>query len=457
MWSNIATTTARVMSRLESQLHELFRSDKTAPLNVAELSSERVVVVLGCEYRLSDTHALTALCEDVESRPWMTYRHSFLEIGDTRFSSDSGWGCMIRSGQSLMAEACLRATLQRSFRLGQLRPDADEDAMRDQYIKTKKVMSMFVDSTDGVFSIHNLASLGVRFDTAVGKWFGPTTIAQALRYSALEHGYSGMQIHVAQDAIVYCDQVDKLFQTSGSAAAPVLVLIPLRLGIDTLNEQYFGAIKACLASPFSVGIAGGRPASSLWFIGYEDNTLLCLDPHHTQRAILATADRPLHVADFSTCHYPAMVSTPAASGNNNNNSSTAASTSWLRSALFLSTSPTASATSAEEAPPTSPAAATPGQTTATSTLRVVSLQQVDPSMLVGFLLPDRAAWQEWRQWIYETRKQFEQKQPSEASSDLFLFDVASTTPSFTSEDEAEEDDDDEIAETERRDKSSDVE
>lgn len=68
-----------------------------------------------------------AFLDDFESRPWMTYRSGFEPIPrstDPRasatlsfamrlktladqagFSSDTGWGCMIRSGQSLLANA----------------------------------------------------------------------------------------------------------------------------------------------------------------------------------------------------------------------------------------------------------------------------------------------------------------------------------------------------------------
>lgn len=70
-----------------------------------------------------------AFLDDFESRIWMTYRNAFLPIpkstdpkaathlsfamrlrtslGDQNggFSSDTGWGCMIRSGQSLLANA----------------------------------------------------------------------------------------------------------------------------------------------------------------------------------------------------------------------------------------------------------------------------------------------------------------------------------------------------------------
>jgi cysteine protease ATG4 len=78
-----------------------------------------------------------AFLEDFESKIWMTYRSEFasiprstdprsvlalsfsmriksqLLVDQNGFSSDSGWGCMIRSGQSLLANAMLMYRLGR--------------------------------------------------------------------------------------------------------------------------------------------------------------------------------------------------------------------------------------------------------------------------------------------------------------------------------------------------------
>lgn len=78
-----------------------------------------------------------AFLDDFESRLWLTYRSNFPPIPKSRdpgasssmtlsvrlrsqlldqggFTSDSGWGCMIRSGQSLLANALVMLRLGRS-------------------------------------------------------------------------------------------------------------------------------------------------------------------------------------------------------------------------------------------------------------------------------------------------------------------------------------------------------
>lgn len=44
---------------------------------------------------------------DVRSKIWFTYRKGFVPIGDTGHTSDKGWGCMLRCGQMVLAQALL--------------------------------------------------------------------------------------------------------------------------------------------------------------------------------------------------------------------------------------------------------------------------------------------------------------------------------------------------------------
>jgi cysteine protease ATG4 len=66
---------------------------------------------------------------------------------------------------------------------------------------------------------------------------------------------------------------------------PVLLLVALRLGIDSLHPTYYPALKACFELPSFVGIAGGRPNSSLYFIGLQGDELIYLDPHFSRPAL----------------------------------------------------------------------------------------------------------------------------------------------------------------------------
>jgi cysteine protease ATG4 len=45
--------------------------------------------------------------EDFTSRLWFTYRHNYPPIRPAHYKTDIGWGCMLRSGQSLLANTLL--------------------------------------------------------------------------------------------------------------------------------------------------------------------------------------------------------------------------------------------------------------------------------------------------------------------------------------------------------------
>lgn len=88
-----------------------------------------------------------------------------------------------------------------------------------------------------------------------------------------------MQVCIAKDGVIYKNKLKDSF--------PLLLLIPLRLGIEGVNPIYFDFIKDCLKLPFCMGIVGGKPASSLYFVGFteedgENCRLIYLDPHYPQ-------------------------------------------------------------------------------------------------------------------------------------------------------------------------------
>jgi hypothetical protein len=65
---------------------------------------------------------------------------------------------------------------------------------------------------------------------------------------------------------------------------PVFILIPRRLGVSKLNPTFIQHLKATFRNPYSVGIVGGKPKASLYFVAYQDDDLLYLDPHIVRSA-----------------------------------------------------------------------------------------------------------------------------------------------------------------------------
>lgn len=64
---------------------------------------------------------------------------------------------------------------------------------------------------------------------------------------------------------------------------PLLLIVPLRLGLSEVNPIYINALKKSFEIPGSVGLVGGRPNQAHYFIGYVGDEALYLDPHTTQK------------------------------------------------------------------------------------------------------------------------------------------------------------------------------
>lgn len=116
--------------------------------------------------------------------------------GEKGWTSDTGWGCMLRTGQSLLANALIHLHLSRGKwacvgrKLKYLRRSFYPDwrrpsypTMTHEYATYVRILSWFLDSPSPLcpFGVHRMALAGKDLGKDVGCWFGPSTAAGAIK------------------------------------------------------------------------------------------------------------------------------------------------------------------------------------------------------------------------------------------------------------------------------------
>lgn len=216
---------------------------------------------------------------DFYTRFHFTYRSGFSAIGDSLITSDFGWGCMLRSAQMLLGQAFQFHFLGRDWRI---RMDTSNESIPDIYWE---ILRWFGDFPGAPYSLHNLSLAGVRQNKLIGDWLGPSSVAVALRSLVNRHKPDRFTIYVSDDGMVYKDHVERLCLDYSGEWKSVLIVVPIRLGLDRLNPVYIPSLKKMFTLPQSLGIAGGKPRSSLYFVAYQDDDVFYLDPHTVNEAV----------------------------------------------------------------------------------------------------------------------------------------------------------------------------
>ncbi|DBA90578.1 hypothetical protein WJX77_002037 [Trebouxia sp. C0004] len=265
-------------------------------------ASNAPIWLLGVQYSAKDKAegidqaVLDAVSEDFQSRIWMTYRRGFAPLGTSELSTDAGWGCTLRSGQMLLAQGLQQHCVGRGWRRHDHTPLPEA---------LSRLLRWFWDepSPQYPFSIHNLCAAGGPHGVKAGEWLGPWVLCHTLEavMKKMEPGSLHVHVHVVCQPggavpVLYTASFQGFFKKasdvseaageaeSASQQEPaVIVLLPLLLGLGKVNERYVPQLQQVLTWPQSIGIVGGRPGSSLYFVGCQHDQVLYLDPHQAQQ------------------------------------------------------------------------------------------------------------------------------------------------------------------------------
>ncbi|NXI26697.1 ATG4C protease, partial [Sterrhoptilus dennistouni] len=281
---------------------------------------------------------------DFISRIWLTYREEFPQIQGSALTTDCGWGCTLRTGQMLLAQGLMLHFLGRAWvwpealdmdssdseswtsstvrkltasfeasltaerdpkilprpRRRPARRDRDVTEMRNE-VYHRKIISWFGDCPLAAFGLHQLIEYGKKSGKTAGDWYGPAVVAHILRKAveeARDPELQGVTVYVAQDCTVYSsDVIDRqcsALDSGRGGTKAVIILVPVRLGGERTNTDYLEFVKGILSLEYCVGIIGGKPKQSYYFAGFQDDSLIYMDPHYCQSFVdVSIKDFPL--------------------------------------------------------------------------------------------------------------------------------------------------------------------
>eukprot|EP00730_Choanoeca_flexa_P000256 TRINITY_DN10118_c0_g1_i1.p1 TRINITY_DN10118_c0_g1~~TRINITY_DN10118_c0_g1_i1.p1 ORF type:complete len:392 (+),score=41.99 TRINITY_DN10118_c0_g1_i1:86-1261(+) len=223
------------------------------------------------------------LCSDIRSKFWFTYRKNYAPFPGHRRTNDVGWGCMLRSGQMMMAHALVQHVKGRDWQ----RKTAEDEEFE------LKLLTLFLDdiaTTRHPLSIHRLVEHTTRrADLGVGVYHTPTAVVHALAYNINSVEFqdqlrdlgatNSLHVVVAIDAILSKAELYDKLNLHPDASTSILIMIPVLLGHGEIPATYQARLRACLGSELCVGFIGGQAKHALWFIGHNGDSWLGLDPH----------------------------------------------------------------------------------------------------------------------------------------------------------------------------------
>ncbi|MGH0155769.1 UNVERIFIED_CONTAM: hypothetical protein FKN15_030074 [Acipenser sinensis] len=183
----------------------------------------------------------------------------------------------------------------------------------------RKIVSWFADCPAAQIGVHRLIELGHASGKSAGDWYGPAVVAHILRTAvkeATDPELQGITVYVAQDCTVYsADVIDSLQKPAQGPETEtrvnrkaVIILIPVRLDGEKTNTEYFDFVKGILSLEYCIGIIGGKPKQAYYFVGFQDDSLIYMDPHYCQSFVdVSINGLPLEVLKPSSKEkYPAF-------------------------------------------------------------------------------------------------------------------------------------------------------
>ncbi|XP_022092220.1 cysteine protease ATG4D-like isoform X2 [Acanthaster planci] len=149
------------------------------------------------------SQAMELFKREFSSRIWLTYRREFPQLAGSSYTTDCGWGCMLRSGQMMLAQALVQHFLGRDWNY------YSEQTVQEQRYH-HEIVRWFGDQPDDMspFSLHRLVEIGKSSGKKAGDWYGPASVAHIFKEAMdqamdLNPLLEQVCVYVAQDCTIY--------------------------------------------------------------------------------------------------------------------------------------------------------------------------------------------------------------------------------------------------------------
>jgi hypothetical protein len=276
----------------------------------------------------------------------ITYRSDYKEQVNIKnkstYTSDCGWGCMIRSSQmifSRMIYKIFKQIYKNKFTSDIITKSIipffldNNISMTDINIKNRDCIILGFDSyisqlnkflekriiengyknfhiksIDPPFSIHKICTIGEIYGRTCGEWFSDfelpkiyeiiNTTFNIIPNLSIFHFNSDIEMNLVIDKCF--EKIDKNVEIPSSEEKNYFkneknekfafkkmgaIFVSVRLGVSSIPQEYFFSIKKVFECKQLIGIIGGKVNWASYFFGYSNDDLLYLDPHYNQESI----------------------------------------------------------------------------------------------------------------------------------------------------------------------------
>lgn len=256
-----------------------------------EYGGDHAVVFLGRSYSTNkdangQSIGFEDFCSDYYSRLWITYRTDFSPILNTETTTDCGWGCMIRTTQMMVAQAIMLNRFGREWRFSRRKRSyvtvhGEETDFDREKVQEWMILKLFEDKPSAPLGIHRIIEIAAREKgkKAVGSWYSPSEAGFIIKKAMTESispltGDTAMYISI--DGRVHIRDIEV---ESKNWMKTLILVIVVRLGVAELNPIFVPHLMHLFSMESCLGITGGRPDHSSWFVGYYGDQIIYLDPH----------------------------------------------------------------------------------------------------------------------------------------------------------------------------------